>query len=515
MTQPNIRVLVIDDNPDDRMLYRRALLSEADAPIDIIECEDGENGLKEAVRREPDCILLDYSLPGRNGIEVLKRLRLFAPFMPVVMLTGQGNEALAVNAIREGAQSYVSKASVSAENLRRTIRLSIEHAALEKRILEQKQALEIFTRAMAHDLKEPIRTIRSFLQILENPDLPESKAKEYRCFVQKAAQKMESLIESVYNLLRAESIAPMDHPVSCQIQEAVGIAKDNLHALIQERGAVIETGPLDTCAIEVDHLARVLQNLFSNAIQHTTKQAPLIRVSSRTTPTEVLIDIADNGPGIPHEHHAKLFQPFAKISLNPQNLGLGLSICKRIIESYKGTISFTSEENRGTTFTLALPLSPFEQTPSKPAEIYKLAEDGQSPRAARILLIDDSVADIELARYAMSEVSSANCAMDAVTSGHDGIERMIKAAREGTPYDLVLLDINMPGLDGFETVAEIRNKDEIKNTPVFMCTTSTYEGDRSKAFQMGATDYIVKPITASDFLHVADKIHGLAVFART
>jgi signal transduction histidine kinase/DNA-binding response OmpR family regulator len=90
----------------------------------------------------PDCVLLDYSLPGRNGIEVLKRLRASHPFLPVAMLTGQGNETVAVAAMQEGAQNYISKSSITPETLQRAVCVSIEHCAMQKRIFEQRSALE-------------------------------------------------------------------------------------------------------------------------------------------------------------------------------------------------------------------------------------------------------------------------------------------------------------------------------------------------------------------------------------
>src|SRR5262245_51234057 len=102
-----ITILVIDDSEDDRGLYRRTLA--ASGRYDVIEAQDGDRGLAMVDEHAPDCILLDYSLPGRNGVEVLKRLRVQHPFAPVIMLTGQGNETVAVAAMREGAQNYLSK----------------------------------------------------------------------------------------------------------------------------------------------------------------------------------------------------------------------------------------------------------------------------------------------------------------------------------------------------------------------------------------------------------------------
>jgi signal transduction histidine kinase len=138
----SIRVLIIDDSPDDQLLYRRALSKGAEIVFDIVGATNGDDGLARMADAKPDCVLLDYSLPGRNGIEVLKRLRAQHPFLAVAMLTGQGNETVAVAAMQEGAQNYISKSSITPETLQRAVCVSIEHCAMQKRIFEQRSALE-------------------------------------------------------------------------------------------------------------------------------------------------------------------------------------------------------------------------------------------------------------------------------------------------------------------------------------------------------------------------------------
>lgn len=490
-----IRVLVIDDNEDDRFLYQRALSEGGEGSFAVQECNNGEEGLNQAVREEADCVLLDYSLPGRNGIEILKRLRLFAPFLPVVMLTGQGNEALAISAIREGAQNYISKASITPETLRRVIRLSIEHAAMERRIVDQKQSLEVFTRALAHDLREPIRTIRCFMDILENSELSENKVLEYRRFVRQAAERMDSLIDSVYTLLRADARANADVPVQCDAAEALSIAESNVRALLNEREASVTHAVCGTCTIPVEQLARVFQNLIVNAVQHT-KEKPKIHISSEEKSDRMVFRVQDNGPGIAQESRDKLFQPFAKISMNPQNLGLGLSICKRITEAFGGGITYESSPETGTAFFIELPKGGTASAGPKPTPKEEPApQRNEKDFVARVLLVDDSPADTELARYALFEEGKMRCDFLTATNGHEAIKILSRARADGDDVDLVLLDINMPGLDGFETLAEIRARPDLSELPVLMCTTSAYEGDKGKAAQNGADGYIVKPLT--------------------
>ena len=129
-------VLVIDDNPDDREAFRRALKTANDS-YGYLEAGDGLSGIAVIELHRPDCVLLDYSLPGLNGLGALQRIHEVAPFLPVIMLTGQGSEAIAVQAMKEGAQNYLVKTTVTPNLLYRAILTAIEHASLERKIGEQ------------------------------------------------------------------------------------------------------------------------------------------------------------------------------------------------------------------------------------------------------------------------------------------------------------------------------------------------------------------------------------------
>jgi CheY-like chemotaxis protein len=112
-----LNIFVIDDSADDRLLYRRVLKSAFGDRLNLIEESSGESRLDAVEHAEPDCILFDYFQPGRNGIGVLKRIRLKFPYLPIILLTGQGSEAIAVQSIWEGAQDYITKAEITPDTL--------------------------------------------------------------------------------------------------------------------------------------------------------------------------------------------------------------------------------------------------------------------------------------------------------------------------------------------------------------------------------------------------------------
>ncbi|RYE55973.1 MAG: hybrid sensor histidine kinase/response regulator, partial [Rhizobiaceae bacterium] len=156
------RILIIDDSEDDREAIRRMLTRATVNTYEIIEAASGEDGIRLFQESRPHCILLDYSLPGRNGVAVLEEIRKTHPFAAAVMLTGQGSEAIAVDVMKAGAQDYLTKDVISRDMLERAIAHAVGRQELAAKLEEHRQSLEVFSRAMAHDLKEPLRTIRSF-----------------------------------------------------------------------------------------------------------------------------------------------------------------------------------------------------------------------------------------------------------------------------------------------------------------------------------------------------------------
>ena len=129
-----IRLLIVDDSPEDRALYRRLLAQDPDHAYEFLEAETGEEGLRAALERSPDCLLLDYRLPDVDGLEFLSRL-LAERLVPVIVLTGQGNEAVAVEAMKGGAQDYLLKGSIERDRLQHAVRNAIEKVLLRRLVL--------------------------------------------------------------------------------------------------------------------------------------------------------------------------------------------------------------------------------------------------------------------------------------------------------------------------------------------------------------------------------------------
>lgn len=147
--QNSVSILIIDDSPDDREHYMRSLKKITNTKYICTETADGRAGLEALDAKPYDCVLLDYSLPGMNGLEILKKIRLRNLFLPVILLTGQGNEEIAVEAIKEGAHDYLTKSSVNTERLHFTIKAAINQTVLRRSISDINRQMQGKTQELA------------------------------------------------------------------------------------------------------------------------------------------------------------------------------------------------------------------------------------------------------------------------------------------------------------------------------------------------------------------------------
>jgi len=360
-------ILLVDDNPDDREIYVRALGKIDEVSYRYAEAAGGESMLSYLAVSNPDCVLLDYSLPGRNGLELLHDLVNDYPFLPIVMMTGQGNENIAVQAIKAGAQHYLVKSDVTPDLLHQTISAAIKRRALEyerglliEKLTASNTELERFAYVASHDLQEPIRMVASFSQILsqEYSHRLDDTGRQYLDIVHQSSVRMRGMIEDLLTYARIGNAATGNKPFDGAA--VLAAALDNLHELIKERGAVITYDPLPALCGNPVQISRLWQNLLANAIKYQAEGAvPRAHIGVTEEAEAWHLTVGDNGIGIEPRFIDQIFQPFRRLHVwdSIQGSGLGLSICRRIVENHGGKIWADSTPGQGTIFhfTLARP----------------------------------------------------------------------------------------------------------------------------------------------------------------
>jgi signal transduction histidine kinase len=244
--------------------------------------------------------------------------------------------------------------------LQKSQEIQIQNARLEK----SNEILRQFAYASAHDLKEPLRSISSFVHIIHRrymKILP-PEAEEYMNFVVSGVKRMEQLLSA---LLEYSTVASDDQVVTnaTLLTHVIGEVKENLHTIMKEKNAIVTTeGYLPTVWITQLHLTQLFQNLISNSLKFSTLP-PVIKVSGEVVENQLIINIQDNGIGMKKEYSDKIFRLFQRLSRSAQyeGTGIGLAICKHIVDKYNGNIWFDSVEGEGTTFHISFPISILKQ----------------------------------------------------------------------------------------------------------------------------------------------------------
>ena len=345
-------VLVVDDDLVDRTLVGRLIGKD----FALREAVDGATALRELRSGRFGCVLLDYLLPDGDGLELLARI--VEQYQgAIVMLTGEGSEAVAAQAMQNGAHEYVVKGQLDAQLLHRAIDRARLKAAQRRKLETQQTEFRHFAFTAAHDLRAPFRKIRTYCQMLGD-SLGANYGEPQRAIVEHIERSVGSLDALINGLLHYARMGHSEKNVQAvDLVPALAQALANLQAAIEEKHAVVESAGLPVVRGDPTALTLLLQNLVGNAIKFNRRE-PRVVVRGRRVDERWIVSVSDNGIGIAPRHIELLFRPFER--LNPKSefdgVGLGLATCQRIVEALDGTIRLESELGVGTTVSFELPL---------------------------------------------------------------------------------------------------------------------------------------------------------------
>jgi signal transduction histidine kinase len=370
MKDPSTHVLLIEDNPGDADLVRLRLV-ESKSAVDVSCVNRLSDGLESLKERSPSVILLDLNLPDSQGAETFRKVLETAPNVPVVILSGQDDEALAVKALHQGVQDYLVKGAISSSGLDRAMRYAVERQALLRSLeMSRKQQLEFknqFLSHVSHELRTPLTCIHQFTTILLDGLAGEVSPdqRDHLKTILRSVNQLGAMVRDLLEASRAES-GKIRIELRCValgplIRQAVAM----MQPLAREKEVGLEVG-VDT-RIPFVHgdsgrILEVLINLIENGIKFTphggavTVQASLVQ----TDPDFVYISVTDTGCGISPEARAlvfeRLYQDPDAVDNNRKGLGLGLFITKELVSLHGGRIWVASEPGQGSTFSFTLPL---------------------------------------------------------------------------------------------------------------------------------------------------------------
>jgi signal transduction histidine kinase len=357
-----LRVLLVEDELADAELVLRALRQSGfEATEDLVQT--AEEFIALVRRNSYDIILADYKLPNWNGMESIELLRRESLDIPVILVSGALGELTAVECIKQGAADYVLKDQLARlpGSVRRAVRekeLREENRQAQEDLARSNRDLEQFAYVASHDLQEPLRMVATYTQLLAERyrGKLDADADKYIHYAVDGALRMQKLVQDLLTFSRVGRQHVALQSTDCNI--VLQTALLNLEAAIREGHAVVEHGQLPVVMADSSQLAQVFQNLIGNAVKFHGAESPLVRVNAEAQAREWVFSVADNGIGIAPEQAENVFIIFRRLHTRaeyPGN-GIGLSICKKIIEQHGGRIWFESEPGHGSSFRFTLPI---------------------------------------------------------------------------------------------------------------------------------------------------------------
>ena len=331
----------------------RKLMSEFLAEKHTVE-EIGPDG---ALPKDFDLCIIDARARRRMAARISARKDAEEPvFLPFLLALSQQDAKMMIirpwQSVDELMTVPVEKQDLLArvEVLLRTRRLSMD-------LLRSNEDLERFAHVASHDLQEPLRTVTSYVQLLARrySDKLDAEAKEFIDFAVQGTQRMQTLINDLLAYSRVSTHAKPPEPTDCEA--VTSEIMSNLEMAIKESGAEITCGPLPTVMADRGQLSQVLQNLIGNAIKFRSEEPPRISVTAERQADEWVFSVQDNGIGIPPEHKDSIFQVFERLHSHEEypGSGIGLAVCKRIVERHGGRIWVESIPGEGSTFCFTIP----------------------------------------------------------------------------------------------------------------------------------------------------------------
>ncbi|NIC40954.1 ATP-binding protein [Aquabacterium sp. A08] len=364
------------------------------------------------------------------------------------------------------------------------------------------QAKSQFLSSMSHELRTPLNAILGFAQMLGLDARLDRTQRESVDEIGQAGQHLLRLINEVLDLSRIEAgqVELVLEPVDlAALAEA---SRQLLQPLAEAAGVTLSChlpAPLHALA-DATRLRQVLVNLLSNAIKYH-RPGGWVRLSARADGTHLRVMVADNGPGIAAEFQPQLFQPFARgphTAGGIEGSGIGLSISKGLVEKMGGHMGFLQPPGGGSVFWFTLPATPLTPTETTMSPDTDTPPSGPAARQ-QVLCVDDNPANLKLIRRILAlrphlELLTAECARDGLA-----------LALAHRPR-LILLDINMPDLDGYQALQAIRAEPSLDGCVVVAVTANAMPRDIERGQQAGFATYLTKPFDIHDFLRQVDRL---------
>ncbi|MBI5685795.1 MAG: response regulator [Verrucomicrobia bacterium] len=510
-------VLVVEDTAVARQMMVSCVRQLG---VDVVDVHDGADAL-DLLRRRPtsvDLVLTDMHMSKVNGDELCLRVRqeLGLKELPVIVLSGTSEPDVKLQLFRIGATDFLEKPFIKEELIAR-LSVHLKRQQLDRnlranlvRLKELDKLKDEFLAVCSHDLRSPLSGILGFTQLLlKDPEMSPAK-QDMLHRIMNAGKYLLELINDILDLGRAQAqkesmeFLPLNPIVI--LRQCLGNFRPTADSKRIEL-SMTEQPSVARATVLGNHtaLSRIYTNLISNAIKFTPEGGKVfLRVSMDGGGHTLSIECEDTGIGIPESMMSKLFSRYSKVSRQgthgERGTGLGLIITRELIESHGGQLSVHSREGQGTTFTITLPLTGTDSppVPDQPAH-EPLA------RSLHILAAEDDAVNMKVLEFMLKKMNH-ECLI--VPNGQEALKTFV-ALQEAERFDVIVMDIEMPVMDGRQTIVAMREHERsqgIKPVPAIAVTAHTGEKERREYLKIGFNAVVSKPFKSEELSLVLEQL---------
>jgi signal transduction histidine kinase len=500
MNPAPVHFLLVDDL-DANLLAMEALLRRND--LVLLKARNGVEALELLLKHDVALALIDVQMPEMDGFELAEIMRGAERTrrVPIIFVTAGGHDLQRrFRGYEAGAVDFLGK-PIEPDVLRSKANVFFELERQRQQIAQQNDSLKTYASALqeadarkdeflailAHELRNPLAPLANGLNVLAaNPEA--EKAAQVRAMMERQLAHLVRLIDDLMDVSRISrgkiELRPHAIDLSEIAQQAVELSQPVIDAGRHALDCSFGDAPLIVNA-DSTRLAQVISNLLNNAAKYTPAGGA-IALRLRREGGCAVVEVADNGVGLAPDMLARVFGMFTQVDPEAENarsgLGIGLALARRLVELHGGEIAAASEgKGRGATFTVRLPLAAPDAAPEAPE-----AKETKAAQALRVLIVDDSIDVAETMGWLLEAIGHE---FEIVNDGR----RAFDAAVRFRP-DAILLDLGLPGMDGYAVCRGLRADARFDKTAIIAQTGWGHDSDRHKTTEAGFDLHLVKPI---------------------